>query len=634
MTAVVLKEFKGEIPRLPAEQLPDGYAQQAINCDFTNKVLSPRRGGFLLATMVNTPVRGIYTDDGLNFYTWTHETNAFKSPVIGDVYSRMYYLDANGVLSTAPLPTAQLTGGPPASAVKVGVPKPTVAPVLESVNRTTLADYPTATLAFAAWYEAGGAQQSKATVTASEVTPFQEYTFAPPARGSAPAEAPLVVEGTCSDGGKTLFKVSSAGGSVPANRSSALPGGIECAAQKVNDTTWKVLLTWGVVETRAYVYTCVNTYNEESAPSPPSIIPVTYMQDVRLTVSIPSFTGYRPFQKVNIYHTFGSSPDYLLVETTSEGNNKYLDSARKPSGGILASTFWKEPVEGLHSLNLMPNGWFVAAKDNVLYASEPYRPSTWPYDKSFRTNIRAVCPMAGGLLVTTADACYIVLGPTPHSMQAQELSVPQAGITNRSTTKVDGGATFATNDGLCLVQGSQATLEPSQSLFDRKTWRDRYATDLPDIMLGYHDGDLIALSRTSTNGFVVKLDDEVKGFTRYQLQADSLFRLPVLDTLYYAVGSNIYRFGEGASVMTADWWSKDYVFQKPINFGAGYIRCDGSTTLTLYADGSQYYQVALTTGYFRLPSGLSQVRWSFRLQTEYVVHELAIAQTLEELNRV
>jgi hypothetical protein len=216
-----------------------------------------------------------------------------------------------------------------------------------------------------------------------------------------------------------------------------------------------------------------------------------------------------------------------------------------------------------------------------------------------------------------------------------KLPVPQAGINNRTMTEMDGNAAFGSNDGIVLVEGSQASLAPSQSLFDRAKWRERYGTYLPEMMFGWHDGDLVAACRTAAVGFVVKVDDEAKGYTQLPLQADAMFRLQLLDTLYYTVGADLFRFNESAVVLNADWWSKDFIFPKPINFGAGYIRCAGAVTLTLYANGSQYYQTTINeTGYFRLPSGLSQMRWSVRLQTQYTVYELALAQTLEELRSV
>lgn len=93
MTVISIRTFNGEIPRLPADRLPDGYAQFAQNCDFTHGELRPLAG---LGTHYTTgsgaqPCRGLFTPDGEKFFAWDKPTRAFLAPTIDDVWGRIYY---------------------------------------------------------------------------------------------------------------------------------------------------------------------------------------------------------------------------------------------------------------------------------------------------------------------------------------------------------------------------------------------------------------------------------------------------------------------------------------------------------------------------------------------------------------
>ncbi len=181
MTTLVLKNFSGELPNVPDYKLPDANAQQALNCDFAQNDLRPLRGGTLIKTMTNT-VRGIYTEEGTNFYTWPIETFAAKGPVLNDTFGRMYYMNANG-FKVAPYSGAGATGGEPATSYVVGVPQPTVAPTLVLKLRSALPDYPSISVTTTVWYELNGKKYQEGAMTSFVVVaPWKKYTFTPPTR--------------------------------------------------------------------------------------------------------------------------------------------------------------------------------------------------------------------------------------------------------------------------------------------------------------------------------------------------------------------------------------------------------------------------------------------------------------------
>jgi len=665
MTTLVLKNFSGELPNTPDYKLPDANAQQALYCDFAQNDLRPLRGGTLIKTMVNT-VRGIYTEEGTNFYTWPIETFVAKGPVNNDTYGRMYFMNTNG-FKVAPYCGAGANGGEPATSYLVGVPSATTAPTLVLKQRSTLPDYPSISITTTVWYEANGKKYQEAAMTAfTVVTPWKQYTFTPPARtlyspgqeatstfveaesstttvvtepvaptGTPPdakLTAQIIIKDT-TNANKEIFNVTVSSGATTPTRSNAFPGGVEVMLTTDGELTFE----WGVVETRAYVYTMVNSYLEESAPSPANVVSLTYLDYVEVTTTVPTFTGYSPRSATNIYRTFGTNPTYFKITTTNLGSNVYKDETFKSSdiGVPLPSLEWDLPETGMTGLVPMPNGFFAAYKGNMLYFSEPFRPHAWPYAMSFPNNITGICPDAQSLVVTTNAGAHMVLGSLPSNMSQQKLPLPQAGIAQRLMVNLEGAVAYASADGIVLVQGSQSTMTLSQKFYSREDWRSTFATIADDARFGYTDGYLVMVSSQEAKGIIIRLDEAAGTLTQFNETFDSMFYLPITDTLYYSKGANVYRLRGAASYYTLDWWSKEFTTPNYTNFGAFFIRCTASTAVTIYVDGVSWHTfTAAATGYYRLPAGNRALRWSVRVQTTGKIEEIAMAESMSEFRNV
>lgn len=666
MTTLVLKNFSGEIPNYPDYKLPDANAQQALFCDFAQNDLRPLKGGALIKTMTNT-VKSIYTEDGATFYTWPIETFVAKGPITTDVYNRMYFMNGSG-FKVATYSGAPATGGEPATAYLVGVPAPSVAPTLTLKLRTTLPDYPSITVVNTVWYEHNGKRYQEAPMTAFVVTaPWKQYAFTPPIRAAynsgqistssydengqetvtlttegavptgTPPDAKLTAQIIVQDmdnANKEIFNVTVSSGATTPTRSTAFPGGVEVMLS----TDGKLTFSWGVVETRAYVYTMVNSYTEESAPSPANTVSLTYLDYVEVTTADPTFTGYSPKSATNIYRTFGTNPNYFKIKTTLVSGATYKDETFKASdvGVVLPSLEWDIPETGMTGLVTMPNGFFAAYKGSTLYFSEPFRPHAWPYAISFPNPITGICPDAQSLVVTTNSGAYMVLGSLPSNMSQQKLPIPQAGIAQRLMVNIEGAVAYASADGIVLVQGSQATMTLSQKFYSREDWRSTFASIADDARFGYTDGYLVLVSSQEAKGIIIRLDEAAGTLTQFNETFDSMFYLPITDTLYYSKGANVYRLRDvGGTSYTLDWWSKEFTLPSYANFGAFYIRCTASTTVTIYADGVFWHTfTAAATGYYRLPAGKRSLRWSIRVQTTGKIEEIAMAESMSEFRSV
>jgi hypothetical protein len=640
---VDLKEFKGEIPAKEPHLLPPSNAQLALNCDFSSQALSPIAAGALLATMVNNPVKGMYTEDGLLFYTWNQETFAFRSPILDDTFQRIYFLTpADGNLRVTTKAGMAANGPTPAASVKAGVPRPTAAPVLTTVELNTLPDYPNVGLSVTVWWNYAGTRYAQTVPVLTTVSAFREYSFAAPAYpAGAPAGVPqLEVELKMTDGdnaGAVIAQATFRTGTT--GRSNTLPGGFEAMVSVDSAGAARIKLNWAPAGAAAYTYTLQNSWNEESAPSPPATINATYLQAVKVDVTTPDFTGYQPFSKHNIYRTYGSGTTYIKTAVTTLGANSYRDNSTKPTsvGIALQSTDWFPPIAGLQGMtNSVAGGWFATFKDNVVYLSEANTPHAYPYTILFTSNVRGVFAMQGGLLVTCADGVYFCAGMSPAQIKrgADPIDLPQQGIAQRSMAKVEGGVIFASNDGLPMVTGSMGTMGVSEKLFTRKDWRNLFGSILNDasIRFAYFDGSLIATSHTQALGFVLRLDENIGNLSRTNMRIDATFQVPVNDALYYSVGANVYKYQAGAA-QSYDWWSREHIYQQPISWGAALIRCSAPVTVTFYCDGVQIDSRVQADGYFRIPP-IKGRRWSVRLQGTAVVSELKIARSMSELQHV
>lgn len=651
MSAIVYKGFKGELPRYEPHLLPDNNAQMAIDCEFESGALSPIKAGFELATMANNPAKGVYTEDGLLFYSWPVETIVFPSPLPEDTFNRIYYLSPSEGLLRVVTKTAMAGNGPtPPGAVRAGVPNATIKPVLSLRDRSTLPDYPSVSITAETWWVdmSNGSIVNRAAAVVTPLIALRAYQVAKPSSVGAPAARRMASKLVFTDTstGKEIFSLSAA--SEGLTKSPAVPGTVEGLFQE--DAVRGIwYLTWGVMETRAYTYGYENTWNEKGAVAPPETISPTYVQDVQIDVTAGDFTNFRPFLKHNIYRTYGNVATYIETLAVVDGSvpTRFYDFSSKPStvSAALESSEWLPPGTGLTCFEMMPNGWAAIAKENTVWMSEPGQMHAWPYSQTFRSAVRGLRATQQALIVTTADGVYSIGGVVPAAASQTKISLQQSGIAQRSMVGIDGAVAYASNDGIAMVSGGQGSMDISQKLFYRKKWREFYDAELrsASLMFGYHDGMLIAQSNNSNVGFAVRLDDDVGAFTRSNRKFDAMMQLPVTDALYYTQANKLYQFRGSEVNLPFDWCGKDFIFPKDTSFGCGYILCDGPITMTLYADvlqgdGSllmqQVYQSVVNDGHFRIAELNLSRKWSVRLQGSAKVTEFVIARSMRELQRV
>jgi hypothetical protein len=372
MAGMKFDRFLGLLPRVPPSLLPGANATIAENCDFAYGELRNTRGGLEVTdTMANAPAT-VYTDDGLRFYTWDEDVDVVRSPLAHDIYDRIYYTTASD-FRVAPRAGMSPNGGPPPVSYRVGVPRPSVPPRLAlgptaSLTGATFsfssffdsgtpgspkmfeqAETELAGSAVGAWrfkwrpnpitnhypkldqFPGTGMEHDANNVpvfykddSTGKYYVWVDFLLAylPVATWSETAQLIYRVRAVAADGVTVIFDAYTPGSSFnnPASAYQLALTSEGITHTTPSGTTWYeptiaiVSLTdhrtgTDSDQTRVYVYTYVNVYGEESAPSSPASITVTTLAKVSvgLHLDVEALTPYAPLREIRIYRTSGTT---------------------------------------------------------------------------------------------------------------------------------------------------------------------------------------------------------------------------------------------------------------------------------------------------------------------------------------
>lgn len=641
--------FSGIRPRVPESNLAPGEATVAENCDFAYGELRNTKTGFFLKALANSAI-SIYTDDGVQFFSWDAKGHAVRSPMVNDPHHRLYYAGADGGgMRVTDRRNADINGGPPSSSYLVGVPRPTTAPAL-SVEPGVLVNSTTATLVFRFHWEYGALKFQEAEINPTFEAP-DRWNFTPPEKDESTPEHAFPVlrmRATWNDTGVQVFDLYSSNSAFAAEPElydldiTALAGGeyVSQLSKTIRES---------IKETRTYIYTYVNIYDEEGPPSPPTQIHTAPGLVVSVEATLDAVTGYAPIKEIRVYCTPPTTiADYFLkgaIPVLSESAPYVFEDSSDLLDTLLESLEYYPPPAGLWGLTTLPNGIIAGFAGTDVYFCEPYRPWAWPpRNAKPLESVPIGCIAHGaGMVVTTATAPYLVSGVSSDSMTASRLNVAQAGASMFSIAVVDGLVVYASNDGLVVLAGATGSLLQGQHFFTREVWRARYGAHLSTMRFAVWDGRLVVYSDTDAfTAFMIRFDEADGTMTELpDFVAVSSFVSPLADQFYYVHGGQLYQFN-GGSNQTATWQSREEVLSRPLNFAAAQAVVEGNWTFELWAyveteGGGHEYQKkhtkALTSGSttFRLPAGYTSDRYRFKVSGTGRFRELRIAESMSEL---
>lgn len=681
---ISIRNFTGEFPRIPGDKLPDGAATFANACDFAHGELRslPGLASALTPALSNSAV-SLWTENGLNFLSWTYEVDAVPGPVIDDQFERLYYstgtdTSAKGLRVTQ-RSQAVPAGGEPASSWKAGVPKPSNAITAATIAAAALPDNMQLTWMF--FYEANGVKYEERPISPTTIVLGREYQFAAPdinfiaadpyglrsQPGGADYHEPGTVVTDVADNlsgtpenaipcvqviGKLpgsdsqVFMAYSSNSDFAKDNDTNGFNGLVVTAALASAGVMNIKFTFGAgfKQSRAFVYTAVNLWNEESAPSDAVVLTYDAMQQPRLTLPSVDFVGYVPITRFRVYGSVSGSSgatDYQLVgEVSTAGAAIEFTVSTKPEDWTtLLDTYGHLPPEPtIQCLTLMPGGIMAGITGRDVVFSEAYKPWAWNPENAIRLKYGTVsaCLSGPSLIVTTTAQPYIINGTTPDSMLEQPIQGSiQAGAGLRSIVNCGSFVAYATNDGICTVQNGVADLAMGQRFFTREDWRNQYSGYLSVMRFAYYDGCLIAFGGGMTP-FIIRFDEAAGSYTRFStlLGLTAAFILPQTDSLYMVSGTSIRAFG-GGSAVSKTWTSKEYREPRPVNFGCLRTYISGSIDITIFADSAIIYTATLTaSGTYRLPGGIKAQRFTIELSGTGIVKEIHLAETADQLKNV
>lgn len=382
-----------------------------------------------------------------------------------------------------------------------------------------------------------------------------------------------------------------------------------------------------------YIYTNVNSWQEESAPSPPATITVPVGDSVHISGFSVAPTGDYDVTARRIYRltTGTTAAEYLFVAEISINATTYNDS--KEAADLqepCPSIDWDAPEAGLRGLISMPNGMMSAFVGRDWYVCDPWHPFAWPKKYSLTVDYPIVAQGAFGqsVVVLTTGNPYMISGTEPSTMSMEKLEIREACVSKRSVVQTGDGVIYASQNGLVYIgQGGSKMLTADK--FSQDTWA---LYNPSTIKAFYHDGAYI--------GFYTDLSGTNRGFmfaggefTDLTMYADAGFIDVQRDGLFLTVGRNLYQWGKGTPT-TLTWTSKLFEFSAPTNVSTVHVLADSyPVQVTVSSDGVTRFTGTVTNDRpLRLPAGFRSRAWSVSVSGATTIHSIVLGDMSEVAN--
>lgn len=392
-----------------------------------------------------------------------------------------------------------------------------------------------------------------------------------------------------------------------------------------------------IITARAYVFTEVTDWGEESAPSPVSNI-IELDQNDTSNIVLPGAPSGRNITKRRVYRSASGSTTsafLLLAEYPVETVN-IEDKVPGTQLNEPCPTFgWDEPLADLKGLVGMPNGIMLGFTDATLHACEPYAPYAWPakYDIPLEYPIVGIGVAGQTAVVTTTGVPYLVTGVDSGSLSAEKLPRNQSCVSKRSMVAIGGSVIYASPDGLVTVEGGDAQIFTGD-MISKADW-NKYNPS--SMFAAEYDGRYYAFytSLSGQRGCLV-FDLANKTLVEHGSTGDAAYSDKATDTLYVLSGSTISDFvPTSGAKMTSVWKSKVFRFTKHAPLQWLHINAQpGSVLVEIYAEGNLWATRTVTDKKpVRLPPGRHR-EFQVVITTDVWVNSVVLTSTTEELKGV
>lgn len=330
-------------------------------------------------------------------------------------------------------------------------------------------------------------------------------------------------------------------------------------------------------ETRFYVWTWVNDWGWESAPSPPTSIVCKPGAVIDISALPAAPAGNYGFSARRIYRTqageSGSAEFFFLLEilssaTTSQDDARALGEALVTNGPTGESgRAFTPPPDDLSHLTGMWNGMMAGISGRSVRYCEPYYGYAWPV--AFETLPPDARPIALGvwsknLLILTNGRPYLVSGDAPELLTEDPIDFEQSCIAPRSVQSMAGGVVWASPDGLCYY-GSGGPRILTAGLMTQSDWK---AINPASIIGAQFEGLYLGsyLDGSTRKAFVID-PGAPEGLTFLASGFSAAYFDRLTDSLYLLNGTSVQKWHASTSKMTATFKSKVFRSPRPVNMG-------------------------------------------------------------------
>lgn len=391
-----------------------------------------------------------------------------------------------------------------------------------------------------------------------------------------------------------------------------------------------------LVDPRFYIYTYVTEWDEESAPSPVSEMVSCDQNDV-VNITIGAEPPGRYINRWRFYRTNTGSAgaDFQFLAEGVIGLKYGVDDAKPAElGEVCPTLLWAEPPAKLQGLVEMPNGVLAGFYDNAVCFSEPFVPYAWPvaYQITTATPIVGLAVFGQTLVVGTHGGADFISGADAASMSQQQSVSLQACVAARSMVTVEGGAVYASPDGLCLATANGVRLLTA----DHYTREDWQKLSPASMVSAYHEGTYFFHVVSASGPLCLALHLETGKLTTLSVTGSTFYHDTLTDRLYTAQGNNVVALFAGSTYRTGRWRSKIIVLPRHESLAWLTVESDFSSPVTvkLYGDGVLRHTAVLAS---RAPVRLPPGRWlehEVEVSSQARWNALTLTSTTQELQSV
>lgn len=343
----------------------------------------------------------------------------------------------------------------------------------------------------------------------------------------------------------------------------------------------------GITVTRAYTYTFVSAYGEESQPAPATIATgdeggTWAITGMETTAPVPS--AERNITHKNIYRTVTANngiAEYHFVAQVDLATADYFDvtpTADVSVNSILLSEDWAPPPSDLQGIIVHPNGFLVGFTGRDIYFSEPYLPHAWPtqYILSTEDPIVGLGIFGTTIVITTRGFPYTSNGIRPDGISFTKAQTPEPCIsTRRGIVSMPFGVYYPSDNGLVLVSAA-GFINATQSLLTKDEWQNDYS---PNFLRAARWQSQYVAFFNETSGFMFAPEEQKAAFVEIgnAVFNHQVFQEDALSGDVLLVDDNVvYTWNPPYGLPEQyKWVSKEIITAEPVNFGAFKVEFDG-----------------------------------------------------------